>query len=219
MSAEFQLREIGRHWLRSAFRLFVRTSADHGHAEVERKFSCTEEEANLLSDRLETRGFRYAGTVAMNDTFLPAAIPGEMLRVRQEKLDENPAKVLLTFKQWMQTATGKERRETEREVLAAVAVVWLIIGRFVSGTSLLGFGKRRRLYDGQLNGKQCVVAIDKTSGLGRYSGWYVEIEVILPLDGDFPEFERCILDLADQLFTAHRDPLKRSYMDMLVETT
>jgi predicted adenylyl cyclase CyaB len=211
-------RNAARHWLRTAFSRFVRTKADDGHMEVERKFSVFPDEVDAVRSRIERKGFKYVGTAVMKDTFLPAAVLGEMLRIRQERIGHLPPKTLLTYKQWVTTSTGKERRETEREVRQAVALVWLAIGHWIAGGSLTGFSKKRQLFEGTLNGVPSVVSIDDVEGLGTYSGWYSEIEVLLPKDANFPEFEREILSLAGDVFGAPREPIMRSYMDMLKES-
>jgi predicted adenylyl cyclase CyaB len=208
-----------QQWLRSAFSRFVRTSHDQGHMEIERKFFQTQEEATQLADKLKERDFKYIGTAAMSDTFLPSAVTGEMLRIRQERLDLQQARTVLTFKQWVKTSTGKERRETEREVPPLVGLIWLLIGRFAAGHPLLGFSKRRQLYEGKLNGTDAVVSIDEVSGLGVYSGWYLEIEVLQPLGTDSAALEEQINFLATRLFDTARQPIMRSYRDMLIEST
>ncbi|HEY9793409.1 MAG TPA: CYTH domain-containing protein [Candidatus Obscuribacterales bacterium] len=219
MTAHNFLRQIIQQWLRSAFRRFVRTSADPGHMEIERKFFQTQQEASQLAEKLKERGFKYIGTALMSDTFLPSAVQGEMLRVRQERMDLQEARTILTFKQWVKTATGKERRETERDVPPVIGLFWLLVGRFAAGHPLLGFSKRRQLYEGKLNATDAVVSIDEVSGLGVYSGWYLEIEVLQPLGTDSTLLEQQINLLANELFDTGRQPIMRSYRDMLIEST
>lgn len=204
--------------LRAAFARFVKSAADKGHFEVERKFALGEHEVGTIPARLQDLGFRYAGTAAMTDTFLPAAADGEMMRVRQETLDEEPMRTLLTFKKWVATSTGKERQETERQVGSSVGALWKLLGRMVGGQPLLSFSKKRKLFDGKLANADAVVSIDEVDGLGSYSGFYMEVEVIVPLDGDVAVFRDRIFELVHNIFGASRADIKQSYMDMLVKS-
>jgi adenylate cyclase class IV len=210
------------HWRRNAvkvlrllFRRFVRTASDKGHLEVERKFALTADEAERLRQSLVDAGYRYAGLASMTDTFLPVLEQGEMMRVRQESIDDNPVSTVLTFKQWVPANTGKERRETERQVRSTTGLVWAILGRFISGKPLPRFSKQRQLFEGTINSAPAVVSIDKVDGLGQFSGWYMEVEIIVPLDGDPSQFTQHIFQLVEELLGAPREDVKRSYQEML----
>jgi adenylate cyclase class IV len=204
--------------LRAAFARFVSGASDKGHLEVERKFALAAAEVTALRARLEQLGFTYAGTAAMTDSFLPAAVDGEMMRVRSERLGDQSPRTMLTYKQWVKTASGKERRETEREVRTSTAALWKLLGRVISGEPLLSFSKQRQLFDGKLGGADAVVSIDEVTGLGSFSGWYMEVEVLVPLDGDTAAWQERIFALVRDILQEHRPDVKRSYMDMLKES-
>lgn len=204
--------------LRAAFANFVSNASDKGHFEVERKFALTQHEAVTIPARLQELGFTYSGTASMTDTFLPAAVAGEMMRVRQEKLGDEPRRTVLTFKKWVQTATGKERQETERQVGNTVGAVWKLIGRMVAGGPLLSFSKQRKLFDGKFGESDVVISVDRVEGLGEFSGFYMEVEVIVPLDGDVVAYRDRIFSLVRDILGEQRDDVRRSYMDMLVES-
>ena len=213
------IRKLLTLWLRSAFSRFASSSTDKGHLEVERKFSLSEDEAARVPLRLRELNFQPAGIVRMTDHFLPAAVQGEMLRVRRESLDGEPSKALLTFKQWVATSGGgKERRETERAIGGTIAMIWLILGRIVRGATLLSFSKERRLFEGELAGNDSVVSIDEVTGLGPFSGLYLEVETIIDADSDPSAARNAIFQFVEELFGEKRADIKRSYMDMLVES-
>ena len=219
MFTNCQLGQTTLRILRAAFSRYVRTSFDKGHLEVERKFALSAQEAVMVPERLLTLGFTYAGTALMTDTFLPGSAEGEMMRVRREQIDEQPPKAILTFKKWVATASGKERQETERQVPSTIASIWVLIGRLLNGTALLTFGKQRQLYDGKLGGSDAVVSIDDVAGLGSFSGFYLEVEVLVPLNGDSEKFKELIFDLVKQIFGESRQDVKKSYRDMLIAST
>lgn len=213
-------------WLRSRmlgylqlyFRSFVQAAQHEDHLEVERKFGITDREAQELPGRLMSKGFAPYDAVEMKDYFLPPEAPGEMLRVRQEKSRHNPPVCILTLKSWQTTRDGgKERSERERETRAAVGWLWIILGRLIKGSSLLSFSKHREVYHGTVDDRQTVASIDHVSGLGIYSGYYLEIEVIMPAGSAVNAVRDQIYELAGSLLNDPRD-VKRSYLDMLVES-
>lgn len=204
--------------LRAAFARFVRARSNKAHLEVERKFALTKPEVDVIPGRLKDLGFSYAGTAAMTDSFLPTAVDGEMMRVRQEKIDDAPARTVLTFKKWVKTETGKERQETEREVGSSVGALWRIIGRAIARQPLLSFSKSRQLFDGKLGDGDAVVSIDEVNGLGTFSGFYMEVEVLVPLDGDVVTYRDRIFALVKEILQEERPDVQRSYMEMLKES-
>jgi adenylate cyclase class IV len=216
MFREHRWKETALRLFRAAFSSYVHAQAQPGHLEVERKFHLTADEAQRLPDALREAGFKSIGLAAMSDSFLPGLIPGEMLRVRREQIDSAPVQHIFTFKQWVDTSTGKERQETERIVRPAVAAFWLLVGRMLQGGPLMQFSKRRHLYEGDLDGANCVASIDDVFGLGSFSGWYMEIELIVPLGEDPTPFRDRIFPLAQKLLGETRAAETRSYRDMLI---
>jgi adenylate cyclase class IV len=151
------------------------------------------------------------GHLEVERKFALAAAEVTALRARLEQLG-------FTYKQWVKTASGKERRETEREVRTSTAALWKLLGRVISGEPLLSFSKQRQLFDGKLGGADAVVSIDEVTGLGSFSGWYMEVEVLVPLDGDTAAWQERIFALVRDILQEHRPDVKRSYMDMLKES-
>jgi adenylate cyclase class IV len=90
--------------------------------------------------------------------------------------------------------------------------MWL--GRSLRGSSLLSFSKRRQLFAGTLSGRQAVISVDTVSGLGPYSGTYLEIEVLVPIGEDVNAARESIYAMSAQLL-GNPEQVKQSYMDML----
>ena len=211
------LRKLLLGCLRAAFDRFVKTTTSTDHLEIERKFAISEEETRRIPSLLTARAFSAAGRVFMTDFFLPT-VDGEMMRVRQERPEWSLPRVLFTRKQWVITAGGeRERRECERQVRSAVAAIWLAVGRLIKGQPLLSFSKQRDLFTGTLADGEAVVSIDQVSGLGKYSGHYLEVEVLVPVAGDPTAARNAIADLVAKLL-ANPEMVKRSYLDMLTES-
>jgi predicted adenylyl cyclase CyaB len=213
-----QWQDLALRALRAAFAGFVSATSDKAHFEVERKFALTKPEVDEIPVRLKALGFTYIGTAAMTDTFLPTFVDGEMMRVRFEQIGSEPLRTLLTYKQWVKTATGKERKESEREVGSTVGALWRLVGRAIIRQPLLSFSKNRQLFDGKLGDADAVVSIDDVSGLGNFSGSYMEVEVLVPLDGDVVAYRDRIFAIVKEILLEARPDVQRSYMDMLKES-
>ena len=218
MATAGHFRMLALRCLRAIFSRCAAADEGKAHLEVELKFRIGAGEASGLPDQLRQRLFVSEGMVELSDTFLPVAVEGEMMRIRQEKDEHRSIKTLITFKQWVATATGRTRRESERAVSPMAAIVLLVVGRMIGGSPLLGFAKKRQLYTGMVGQHQMTVAIDDVSGLGSFSGWYLEAEVIVPLSGDPVAVQDDILIFAQSLFGDKRQPEKQSYFEMLVRS-
>lgn len=207
---------FSRNVLRSFFKYLVGlTQTEKAHLEVERKFRLDASEVTAIRSRLEALTYEHIGDVFMTDTFLPSPTPGEMMRIRQETLN-GVTTVMLTHKTWIVTADGdKERQESERETRPFLASLLVVLGRMVSGEQLSGFSKERSLYRGQIDSGEVIVSIDNVSGLGDYSGFYVEIEIIVPAGTDPGAAKSAVYEVATKVFGEAREDVRQSYQDML----
>ncbi|MBY0358600.1 MAG: CYTH domain-containing protein [Candidatus Obscuribacterales bacterium] len=201
--------------LSAAFQILVQSRSQKKHFEVERKFRISLAEADALPLRLRELGFKPAGTVTMTDSFLPVKNKGEMMRVRDEDSGGN-FHSFATFKRWVIAENGeREREEAEAEIGPFARAFILILGRMVKGQRLLSFSKERTHYERENNNAFVVATIDKVSGLGAYSGTYLEIESIVPLDEDTKAAKEGIFVLAKELFGIPRNDVQNSYFEML----
>lgn len=215
MSKRFGFRALLLAFLQNAFAWFVQRKAQKGHLEVERKFSISKQEAESLPLRLRELDFSPTGTVTMTDTFLPPRQRGEMMRVRDE-MTAGTAHSVFTLKSWVNVAGGgKERQESECLVSPLLRTLAIIIGRFASAGELLSFSKERALFGGRLNGREFITAIDRVTGLGQYSGYFLEVECIVGLDEDPAQVRADIYGLVELALGSPREDVKRSYLEML----
>ena len=185
--------------------------------EVERKFRLEKNEYAAIEQRLNELGFEADATVEMTDYFLPTRVDGEMHRVRDEAQAGNKITVV-TIKDWVEIAGGRERRELEDGIGRLARFVLLLVGRSLRGSKLLSFSKRRIPHTNP-NELGVVIALDTVFGLGKLSGPYVEIEVLVPQNGDVEAARRKISELARALFTDDREFVKASYQDMLKQAS
>ncbi|CAN5231639.1 hypothetical protein BH11CYA1_BH11CYA1_35720 [soil metagenome] len=184
--------------------------------EVERKFALQDSELGAFSERLVQMGFSKGRLIAMTDQFLPVKVKGEMLRIRDEVV-ENESETLLTIKEWVNIAGGRERRETEGKLSAFTRRFLLTLGGLLNGGKLMSFSKQRlEHHNASMPG--VVITLDDVSGLGKHSGRYAEIEVLVPQDGDVESARAQIAQLARTLFDEDRAPVELSYQLMLEDS-
>lgn len=216
MSKSSGFRALLLIFLQNAFAWFVTKKAQKGHLEVERKFSLSAAEAEQLPLRLRELEFKPLASVTMSDTFLPPKHKGEMMRVRDEMEASSPTRSLFTLKSWVRTADGgRERQESECEVSPLLRTLAILLARFASRKELLNFSKERAVFEGILGGRTLNVSIDRVSGLGKYSGHFLEIESIVPHSEDPAQAKDEIYKFVETLFGAPREDIKRSYLEML----
>lgn len=211
-------RNLMQKALRGFFQSLMRFAPEDTHLEVERKFRIAEAEVAAIRTRLSALLFEHFGDATLADTFLPSPVKGEMMRVRRETLNGHKD-VLLTYKTWVATPDGgKERQEAEHPTRPLIASLLIILGRLVQGGPLLGFSKERSLYRGAYGPGEVVVGIDQVVGLGRYSGYYVEIEIMVPhADRESAGAAKsAIYEVAEKIFGEAREDVKQSYLDMLI---
>ncbi|MGH7485449.1 MAG: CYTH domain-containing protein [Terriglobales bacterium] len=195
-------------------RILTGASASHKNFEVERKYSTTSAERDNLPGKLLSMGFRCAGQAYMKDVFVPAETEGDMIRVREETMNDR-TKILLTLKTWEQVEGGRERREDEEEVSSLVRNTLLEVGTRLAGGKLLTFSKERDLYTRTQDGRKVTVSLDTVEGLGEYSGLYMEIEFLVQRKCDVKAAREAIQVLVTELLGEGRQQVEMSYMDML----
>ena len=188
--------------------------------EVERKFRITNALAQSLPEKLVSLGFQPAGETIMKDTFLPTENPADMLRIREEETitpsDSVEHRIVLTAKRWMIFPDGSKEREEQEEVIGTLSRdSYIRLGERLAGGALSTFSKKRSLYSGQLGDFASVVSIDHALGLGTYSGYYMEIEVLVETDIALADVRQQIQKHAARLLGADAEMVTLSYMDML----
>jgi predicted adenylyl cyclase CyaB len=185
--------------------------------EVERKYPLRADEELALPERLKQMGFRHIAQVHMHDFFLPTEIDGEMRRVRDETM-EDKTKHLFTHKVWVQVAGKRERKEQEEQISPMVRELLLDFGTRLHGSKLPEFSKTREMYTREDEDmREITVAIDHVEGLGRFDGYYVEVEILVRREQDVESAREAVEKLAAELLREPRE-FAISYMEMLKQT-
>jgi predicted adenylyl cyclase CyaB len=201
-----------------AFRYIVRLIARSGkasnHLEVERKFFLGDRSTDEIEARIAKENFAFWCQSEMTDWFLPTHLEREVMRIRREKIGTAVANTL-TVKAWVNTAAGtREREETERPIGPILTAVLLIVGRFLQGKTLVTLRKARAVHRGVLDGRNAVISLDDARDLGRFSGSYLEVEVLADSTENTKEIEQSILAVAERV-TNGAKLVKESYRELL----
>lgn len=196
------------------------SESKQAHLEVERKFALSQSEAGKLPAQISLLGFQYMGQVHMTDTFLPVTTDGDMMRLRDEttkETTEETTRCILTRKSWVVIEGQRERKEIEANVDAIARGCLLELGERLNGAPLLSFTKERDFYECSTHSQfqDVVLTIDNVKGLGQYSGFYLEIELIVKMGGDVQTARERINQIATMLLEREPECVQLSYQDML----
>ncbi|MDZ4837841.1 MAG: CYTH domain-containing protein [Candidatus Melainabacteria bacterium] len=204
-------------WLNRKFKDFSAASAKDNsqpHFEVERKYGLSKEEFDGMPGRLRALGLSKKSDATILDTFIPAEIDGDMIRVRDETSNAITVTVI-TLKEWVDVDGSRERKERESGPIDTISrETFLALGRRLAGTELMSFSKERATFSGYRDKRKVTVALDLVSGLGTYSGTYLEIELIVERQEDVAEARAFVEKFAVELIGSERE-FAMSYMEML----
>jgi predicted adenylyl cyclase CyaB len=210
----FLLVPIRNVFFRYLVRLIARGGKGAPHLEVERKYFLGERNLEDVKARIEAEKFSFWGRSEMTDWFLPSHLNRELMRIRREKIGSDVANTL-TVKRWVNTANGtREREELERSIGPLLTAVLLITGRFLQGSSLKSLHKERSVHRGILGGRNAVISLDDAKDLGRFSGTYLEVEVLADPAEDTTAIEESILEVGSRV-TSGAKLVKESYRELL----
>jgi adenylate cyclase class IV len=204
-------------WLTRKFKnLAAAANADNirPHFEVERKYQLSREEFDGMPARLRALGFSKSSDATILDTFVPAEVDGDMIRVRDET-SNGATSTVITLKEWVDVDGRRERKERESDPIDSISrEAFLALGRRLANADLMSFSKERATFRGYRDKFRVTVALDQVSGLGRYSGTYLEVELIVDRQEGVAEARSFVEKFAVEVIGAERE-FAISYMEML----
>lgn len=195
------------------------------HFEVERKYRLSQDEFDTLPARLRQDGFVRAGRMIMTDTFLPAENDGELMRLRDEVSETGRSITILTTKRWVEVAGDRERKESESEGIDSTTRECLLsLGQRLQASTgkkkereLPSYTKERTTFSGYRDRFTVTVALDLASGLGEYSGTYLEVEVIVFSEQEVARARAFVEGFGKELLRDERQ-MAISYREMLMRS-
>lgn len=196
------------------------------HLETEKGYRLTRAEYKLLRLVLPLLGFAFRKTSHITDFVVPTK--GEVTRrMRIERIKKSAdghkgVHCIRCFKNHpIKGRDGKHvRREFEECVKPSAALAYIMKAIARRGAPIPYYSKKRRHFTGVHQGLEMTIALDHAVGLGKYSGYYMEIETILPVGSKRKAVRkalRVIGQLAVMLLFEKR-ATKISYRKMLMQT-
>jgi adenylate cyclase class IV len=187
----------------------------HVH-EIEVKYSIHGTKVNDIFDTLMDLGFRHKATYDLVDMWLPPKEKGESLRVR-EQIDGTSRKYLLSSKK-SNEKDGEIKNKCEAESQIDDFIREVVIGLALRiRDSLPVVRKTRYHWQGRIGARDYTVAIDEVLDLGRFSGFYLEVETLVPADKADPaakdDVKRIALQILETAYKAEEN-LTFSYVKL-----
>ncbi len=199
---------------------------DHPHLETERGIKISKAEYHLLKQLLPWLGFAFAKKSLITDFVVPTkgdtTRRGRIENVQKSANGETGLHCLRTFKNHpIKGKTGKHvRGEDEKEISAEKVLLFIMRHIDKLGAPIPYYAKKRWHFEGDYKGYTVTIALDHAHGLGKYSGYYMEVETILPEKTKRKKVRRAlkaIVRLLKRLVGEHRRS-KISYRRMLLST-
>lgn len=196
------------------------------HLETEKGYRLSRAEYKLLRLVLPLLGFAFQKKSLITDFVVPTE--GEVTRrMRIERIKKSAdghegVHCIRCFKNHpIKGRDGKHvRKELEECVKPSAALKYIMKAIARLGAPIPFYSKTRRHFTGVYQGLEMTIALDHAVGLGKYSGYYMEIETILPVGSKRKAVRKAlhiIGQLAESLLSEKR-PTKISYRKMLMQT-
>lgn len=157
----------------------------HVH-EIEAKYAIQGKKVKDIFDVLMDLGFRHKATYDLVDMWLPPKEEKESLRIR-EQIQGTSRKYLLSSKKTNAKDEGiKNKCEAESRIDEFTRQV--LIGLALRMRSALPVVRKTRYsWQGRIGSRDYTIAIDEVFDLGRFSGFYLEVETLVPFNTIDPE--------------------------------
>ncbi len=196
------------------------------HLETEKGYGISKAESRLLRRELQAMGFAFLKKSLITDFVIPTR--GETtrrMRIENIKKAADGAKGIYCIRCFknhpIKGKRGKHvRMEDEKNVKPRKALTFILTMIGELGAPIPYYSKKRRLYRGVYEGYEMTISLDHAKGIGKFSGYYMEIETILPLDSKEEKVAEviAIIEKLARVLLGERRKAKISYRKMLMKT-
>ncbi len=191
--------------------------------EVEKGIAISKTESYLLRRLLPLIGFHLAIVERITDFVVPSSgDKTERMRVIRSKLKDGSRKVHYFQCRKSHPITGgpgqHARDENEHQVKRTTAAAFVLTAIKQRKELIPFYNKKRLTFKGEYKGFAVSIALDHAQELGCFSGFYMEIEVILPHGSEHVGDCLAAIDMLIRELLNEKRPLKISYRKMLMET-
>lgn len=175
----------------------------HVH-EIEVKYTINSDKVNDIFDTLTDMGFRHKATYDLVDTWLPPKEKSESLRVREQIQGKSRKYFLSSKKTKEKDGEGKNKCEAESKIDEFTRQV--LIGLALRMRSVLPVVRKTRYsWQGRIRSRDYTVVVDEVVNLGRFSGFYFEVETLVAYNTVDPAAMEGVKRLALQILHAAYD--------------
>jgi hypothetical protein len=194
------------------------------HLETEKGFRITKSEYNLITRLLPLIGFSFTNKSRLTDFLVPTA--GETtkrMRIERTLTSASGELELHCIKceksHPISGPAGKNvRREVEKHVTPVAALSFILSAIEKHGAPIPYYSKKRSHFEGVYEGYPITIALDQAVGLGRFSGYYMELETILPMGSEDVSHALSVIDALAKSLLHEKRAAKISYRKMLMMT-
>lgn len=179
---------------------------NHCH-EIEVKYKVQSDKVQNIIEALNNLGFKVKSKTKVVDRWLPDG--KEWLRLRQQtplpkkgdESDPKPTYEVATKKTMAKSDGIKSKCEAESMIKPHHARAWLRMAKKIR-RALPTVHKTRTSWKVTINGRKYTAVIDKVTKLGKFNGYYFELETLVPFDVDDPKAMSDVKKLAAKILNA-----------------
>lgn len=179
---------------------------EHVH-EIEVKYVVHQKKVNDIFDTLVNMGFRHKSTCELVDMWLSPKRKGESLRIRKQTQDKSVKYLLSRKKTTEKDGEVKNKCEAESKISASKYRTLSASAKRVSG-QLLKVCKTRYTFEGRIGKRRYTVAVDEVVDLGHFSGFYFEVETLVPFKvvdrKAMPDVKRTALQILNDAYEGEK---------------
>ncbi len=170
----------------------------HCH-EIEVKYKVQKDKVEKIIASLEKLGFTFKSTTKVMDKWLP--IGKEWIRLREEKKINGGSKHQIASKKTIEKDGGlKNKCEAESDINKFTSSVLLNLAKQIR-RALPTVHKTRTTFAATINGRKYTAVIDHVEKLGKFNGYYFELETLVPFKVDDPTAKSDVKKLASKLLS------------------
>lgn len=168
----------------------------HCH-EIEVKYNLQSDKVEKIAEVLLKLGFTFKSKAKLIDRWLPTGT-----RLREQKTASKESKYEIAKKKTIKKDGGlKNKCENEKKIDTFIKTELLSLAHSTR-RALPTVTKTRTSWTVTIKGRDYTAVIDRVTKLGKFNGFYFELETLVPFDVDDPTAEADVEALATKILAA-----------------
>ncbi len=175
----------------------------HCH-EIEVKYKIDSDKVETFETVLDKLGFTHKSTSKLIDRWLSNG--KSMIRLREQRREQKNGKIKTTYevasKKTIERDGGiKSKCENENKISKFMKIV-LLKQATQKRRAIPTVQKTRNSWTVTIKGRDYTAVIDHVTKLGKYNGFYFELETLIPYDVEDPKASKDVKALAQKILNA-----------------